>query len=251
MKLSRVQFSVVPRWMLAGLFGMILLAPGQKGFAQQQSTQTQTQTERAQGSGSTAEAQSPEKNKQEEDENEAYRHSPTVKMLGAKLGMNADQSATAFEVLNFAVLAILLGWFLLKTLPTVFRDRSSLIQKHLVDARTATEEATARLSSVEERLSKLDDQIAALKAQAEKDSALDEQRIKASVEEEKGKILAAAEQEIAAATSHAQRQLQQYAAELAIDQAAKRLVVSAETDRLLIQDFARKLAGDDSKEGHN
>ena len=140
---------------------------------------------------------------------------------------------------------------LVKILPKAFRSRNSAIQKHLVDARTATEEATARLSSVEERLSKLDGQIAAMQAQAEKDSAADEQRIKASVEDEKKKILAAAEQEIAAATTQAQRQIQQYAAELAIEQAARKLVVSAETDRLLVQNFARRLGVDDSKEGQN
>ncbi len=123
------------------------------------------------------------------------------------------------------MLAILVGWFLLKTLPKTFRDRSSRIQKHLVDARTATEEASARLNSVEDRLGKLDEQIAAMRAQSEKDSALDEQRIKASVEDEKQKILTAAEQEISAATVQARRQLQQYAAELAIEQAARKLVV--------------------------
>jgi F-type H+-transporting ATPase subunit b len=200
---------------------------------------------------STPEAQSPEKNQQEEDENEAYRHSPAVRALGAKLGMNAEQAATAFTVTNFLVLAILVGWFLLKTLPKTFRDRSTRIQKHLVDARTATEEASARLSSVEDRLGKLDEQIAAMRAQSEKDSALDEQRIKASVEDEKHKILTAAEQEISAATVHARRQLQQYAAELAIEQAARRLVVTAETDRLLVQGFARRLTSDDSKGGEN
>jgi F-type H+-transporting ATPase subunit b len=52
----------------------------------------------------------------------------------------------------------------MKVLPKTFRNRSTAIQKHLVDARTATEEATARLSSVEDRLSKLDDQIAAMRA---------------------------------------------------------------------------------------
>jgi len=45
--------------------------------------------------------------------------------------------------------------------------------------------------------------------------------------------------------------LQQYAAELAIEQAARKLVISAETDRLLVQNFARRLGGDDSKEGQN
>lgn len=203
------------------------------------------------GRHSTPESQSPEKNKQEADENDEYLHSPTVRALGAKLGLNAEQAATAFTVANFFVLAALVGWFLIKTLPKAFRSRNTAIQKHLVDARTATEEASARLNSVEDRLSKLDEQIAAMRAQSEKDSALDEQRIKAGVEDEKQKILAAAEQEIAAATTLARRQIQQYAAGLAIDQAARKLVVTAETDRLLVQNFSRRLTGDDAKEGHN
>lgn len=200
---------------------------------------------------STSEAQSSDANTKEVDENDEYLHSPAVRALGAKLGMNAEQAATAFTVANFLVLAVLVGWLLVKTLPKTFRDRNTAIQRHLVNARTVTEEARARLSSVEERLSKLDDQIAAIRAQAEKDSALDEQRIKAGVEDEKQKILAAAEQEIKAATSLAQRQIQRYAAELAIDQAAHKLVVTAETDRLIVQNFARRLTGDDSKEGLN
>ena len=200
---------------------------------------------------STPEAQSSEKNKQEVDENDQYLHSPSVRKLGAMVGMNPEQAATAFTVANFVVLAAFVGWFLIKTLPKTFRNRNTAIQKDLVAARTATEEASARLSSVEDRLSKLDSQIAALRAQAEKDTALDEQRIKASVEEDKQKILAAAEQEITAATALAQRQLQQYAAELAIDQAARKLVVTAETDRLLVQSFAQRLTGDDSKKGQN
>jgi F-type H+-transporting ATPase subunit b len=203
------------------------------------------------GRHSTPESQSPEKNKQEADENDEYLHSPTVRALGAKLGLNAEQAATAFTVANFVVLAALVGWFLIKTLPKAFRNRNTAIQKHLVDARTATEEASARLNSVEDRLSKLDGEIAAMRAQSEKDSALDEQRIKAGVEDEKQKILAAAEQEIAAATTLARRQIQQYAAGLAIDQAARKLVVTAETDRLLVQNFSRQLTGDDAKEGHN
>ena len=205
---------------------------------------------------SSPEGQSPEANKAEVDENDQYLHSPAVRALGAKLGMNPEQAATTFTVANFIVLAGLVGWFLLKTLPKTFRNRNTAIQKHLVDARTATEEANARLTSVEDRLGKLDGQIAAMRAQAEKDSAADEQRIKAGVEEDKQKILAAAEQEISAATALAQRQIQQYAAELAIDQAARKLVVTAETDRLLVQAFAQRLVGntskgDGSKEGQN
>ncbi len=139
----------------------------------------------------------------------------------------------------------------MKLIPGAIRARNSAIQKHLVDARTATEEASARLSSVEARLGKLDGQIAALRAQAEQESISDEARIKASVEDEKQRILAAAEQEIASATMQAHKQLQQFAAELAIEQAARKLVVSAETDRLLVQRFAQRLGGDESKKGQN
>ncbi len=205
----------------------------------------------ASGEKTTPEATSPEANEAEHDETEQYKHSAMVKKIGGMLGMSTETAATTFEVANFAVLALAIGFALVKILPKTFRDRTSGIQKQLVDARTATEEASIRLSSVEERLSHLDEQIAEMKAQAERDSAADEARIKASVEEETKKILATADQEIAAASMHAQRQLQQYAAELAIEQAAKKLVISAETDRLLVQNFARRLSGDESKGGQN
>ena len=211
----------------------------------------QSPTNAGGGRLSSPEAQSEQINKQEVDENDAYLHSASVRKIGAMVGLSPEQAATAFTVLNFLALAVLAGWFLLRTLPKAFLNRTTSIQKNLVDARTATEEASARLRTVEERLSKLDEQIAALRAQADKDSALDQQRITASVEEDKQKIIAAAEQEIAAATALAHRQLQQYAAELAIDQAQRKLVVTAETDRLLVQSFARRLTGDDSKGGKN
>jgi len=232
------------RVLVAALFGAVLL-----GVPVRVMPVLHAQTSEIAGTQSTPEAQSPEKEKQEEDENAAYRRSDTVRWLGSKLGLTVDQAASAFEILNFVVLAALIIWFLMKTLPKTFVKRNTDIQKDLVEARTATEEASARLTGVEERLAKLDGQIAAMKVQAEKDAAAEETRMRASAEEEKLKILAAAEQEIAAATVQAQRQIQQYAAELAIEHAAKKLVVTAETDRLLVQGFAKRLA--DEKGGQN
>jgi F-type H+-transporting ATPase subunit b len=240
-----VKFSVVRKISLSILFAGALLAP-MHPLRAQAAPAAQTQATSAAASSQPSMA-----SEQEIDEKAAYRHSEMVRKVGKIFGMDAEQAATSFEIFNFTILAILLIWLLVKTLPKTFRNRSGVIQKQLVDARTATEEAAIRLSGVEARLSKLDEQIEAMRAQAEKDSAADELRIKASVEEEKQKILTAAEQEIAAATTHARRQLQQYAAELAIDQAAQKLVVSAETDRLLVQAFASRLAGEDPKGGQN
>jgi F-type H+-transporting ATPase subunit b len=183
----------------------------------------------------------PQKNEQAKDENEEFRQSPTVKKMGAMVGMKPTQAAAAFTIFNFLVLVIVLAYGLLKMLPKTFRGRNTAIQKHLVDARTATEEATARLNSVESRLAKLDEQIAALRAQAEAEIVRDEQRIKDSVEAEKVKIIAAAEAEIQNASTLARRSIQKYAAELAIEQAARKLVVSAETDKLLVESFAHRL----------
>jgi F-type H+-transporting ATPase subunit b len=174
-------------------------------------------------------------------ETDQYRMSAPVVKLGALLGMKPETAANVFTIFNIVLLFGGIGYGLFKVLPKAFRNRSTAIQKHLVDARTATEEATARLSSVEDRLAKLDDQIAAMRAQAEADSARDEQRILASVEDEKNKILAAADAEIQSATTLARREIQKYAAELAIEQAARKLVVTAETDRLLVESFAHKL----------
>lgn len=183
----------------------------------------------------------------EVDETAEYKQSPVVKKLGSMMGMKPEAAATTFEVLNFAILAAAILYALGKALPKTFRNRSAGIQKELVDARTATEEATQRLNSVEDRLAKLDGQIAEMRQQAEKDIAADELRIKASVEDETRKILAAADQEISAATLQGQRQLQKYAAELAIEQAARKLVITADTDRVLVQNFVSRLSGMEKK----
>ena len=193
------------------------------------------------GEQSAPEAQAPEKKEEVRDENAEYRNSPAVQSLGRMLGMSTEAAATTFTVFNFAVMCILVGMFLLKALPKAFRKRTTDIQKKLVDARTATEEANARLNSVEARLSKLDGQIADMRKQAEADGVRDEKRIRAGIEDEKAKILAAADAEIQAATAMARRQIGQYAAELAVEQAARKLVVTAETDRLLVKNFAERL----------
>ena len=241
--------TLLPRLSLAGLSLALLLslqagvcAP--RALAQQAASATSSGQQAS--SGDSAKSDSA-KSDQSSDDTDAYRKSATVVSWGRKLGLNPDQSANAFDIGNFLVLALAVGWLLVKFVPKTLHERSASIQKDLQEARTATEEARERLSGVEARLGKLDGEIAALRARSEQDSASEELRIKASVEDEKQKILASAQQEIAATTSHAQKQLQQYAASLAIEQAAHKLVVSAETDRLLVQSFARRLTGDESK----
>jgi F-type H+-transporting ATPase subunit b len=241
-------FELTKKIGLAVLLAGALMVPGRPLRAQEASAQPVA----AQQASSTGTAETSAD--AEVDETREYKQSKMVASIGGMLGMKPSVAAVVFEWLNFAVLALLLVWAVMKSVPKMFRDRSSAIQKELTDARSATEEASVRLNSVEERLAKLDGQIAEMKANAEKDAAVEEQRLKASAEDEKNKILATAEQEIASLTQAAQRQLQQFAAGLAIEQAAKRLVISAETDRLLVQNFAQRLgagSADGGKGGEN
>jgi F-type H+-transporting ATPase subunit b len=222
--------AMVRRMTTLGLGLMLLMSAGVTVRAQAATTEATTPATSA-----------PEKKQTVLNETDQYRMSPTVVKLGGMMGMKPEMAANVFTIFNIVVLFGAVGYGLMKMLPKAFRARSTKIQKSLVDARSATEEATARLNSVEDRLSKLDGQIAAMKTQSEADSVRDEQRIKASVEDEKAKIVAAAEAEILSATTMARREIQKYAAELAIDQAARKLVVTADTDRLLVESFASRL----------
>ena len=189
------------------LFGLMLALVSGVGLPLRQTT---VRAQAAEVAGTSAQTPAAEKKAAEQDETDAYRKSPAVIWLGSKLGLNPDQSSVAFTVFNFLLLAAALGWVAVRMLPKFLRSRNADIQKHLVDARTATEEARTRLSGVEARLAKLDDEIAAMRDHAEQDSAREEQRIKAAVEEEKKKILTEAEHEITVATMHAQKLLQQH-----------------------------------------
>ena len=122
----------------------------------------------------------------------------------------------------------------------MIRKRSETLSRNLEVARKTTADANTRLSAVEAQLSRLDEEIAKIRAQVEEESKQDEERIKTSLGEESARIVASAEQEIATAAAQARRGLRHFAADLAIEQAAQQLILSPETDRALISEFVRE-----------
>src|SRR5437016_4323100 len=73
----------------------------------------------------------------------------------------------------------------------------------------------------------------------------EEERIKAGTAEESRRIVESAQQEIAAATKAARRELTAYAADLAVTLASRQMKVDATTDQALVRRFAQQLSGDD------
>jgi F-type H+-transporting ATPase subunit b len=90
---------------------------------------------------------------------------------------------------------------------------------------------------VEAKLSSIGEEIEKFRVEVERECVEDEARIQSSLKEESERIVASAEQEIAMAAAQARRGLRNFAADLAIDQAAKKLVLTPETDRALIAEF--------------
>jgi F-type H+-transporting ATPase subunit b len=177
-----------------------------------------------------------------EDENEQFKHSASVQMVAKLTGLSLDNAYWLCVVLNFAIVAGAVLYFSKKNLPGMFRNRTASIQKAMQEARQASEDANRRLGEIEARLSRLDAEIAGMRATAEKEAAAEEARIKAAAEEDARKIVESAEQEIAAAAKLARRELTNYAANLAVSLAAKQIKVDAATDQALVQGFARELS---------
>ncbi|HUN83721.1 MAG TPA: ATP synthase F0 subunit B [Terracidiphilus sp.] len=208
--------------------------------------QTSAPSSKATGSPAATQAQSgtgaESTNTAEHDEMNVYRHAPIVRSLAKMLHLDVESTARLFEILNFVIIALAIGIPLIKLFPKVLRKRAQTLKHSLDSARKMTEEAHARMSAVEEKLAKLGNEIAEIRAHVEEEGKNDEARIKATIEEESGRIVAAAEQEIAAAAAHAKRGLKNFAADLAIDQAARQLVLTPETDRALIGEFMKETA---------
>lgn len=169
---------------------------------------------------------------------------PIVKWTARTFNIPVETAANIYEIINFVALVLLIGIPIARVLPKIFRKRSQTLGHNLKTAREATEDANSRLKAVEAQLAGLGEEIKKLQAQVEQESAEDEKRIKASIGEESARIVQAAEQELGAAAEHARRSLRLFAAELAIEQAAKQIELTAETDRALIDEFLTSVAAD-------
>lgn len=188
--------------------------------------------------------------KEEADEHAIYLHTPLVASIGKALHLSVETTANLFLFINAAILFLAVGIPLARFLPKVMRKRNITLSHSLETARKATTDANRRLSAVEAKLSKLDEEIAKIRAQAEEESKHDEARIKATIEEESARIVAAAEQEISVAAAQARRGLRSFAADLAIEHAASQLALTPETDRALIAEFI-STASDGAAGGKN
>ncbi len=229
------------------VLALVLVAAPMRLQAQEPAPTAQSQPAVTTPAGSPENAAKPEAPKSEAEGDDVYRHAPIVQTLARLMHLPLETTARLFEFINFAIIALVIGIPLAKILPRIIRKRSQTLVHSLESARKLTQDANARLSAVEAKLAKIDEEIAQIRSHVEDESKQEEARIKATIEEESVRIVTAAEQELAAAAAHAKRGLRHFAADLAIEQAAQQLILTPETDRALIAEFVR----DTAKGGQN
>lgn len=212
-----------------------------QGQPPQPEPQVKKNTSRQRGPGQELVRESREAAGEEEDETAQFKRSASVRMIAKWTGMDLRRAYWLSMITNFVVIAVVIVWAGRKFLPGMFRDRTAAIQKAMQEAQKASEEARRKLADIEARLMKLDGEIGMMRDSAEKEGAAEEARIKAAAEEDARKIVAGAEQEIAAAAKAARRQLTAHAADLAVGLAQKQIRVDAATDQALVRNFASQL----------
>jgi F-type H+-transporting ATPase subunit b len=154
-----------------------------------------------------------------------------------------------FEAWKFVNLAIFVGIIVYVArrmrLSDVFRDRRESIQRELAQAQQERDAAVAKLKEVEERLARLDTEVAEISQRSKREAAEERERIARSTETEIAKLGEQAQREIESAGKAARHELRRYTAEQSVRLAEEmiRREMKPEDDARLIDNNIRELGG--------
>jgi F-type H+-transporting ATPase subunit b len=120
--------------------------------------------------------------------------------------------------INLAIFVILLIYILVKKVRVgeVFDKRAATILKELEQARRDKEEAQRRLAEVEARFGRLDQEIAEIRAESERESQREAERISQAAAADAEKIRQTAHREIEGAMKAARTELRAFVAEQSV-----------------------------------
>ena len=160
---------------------------------------------------------------------------------GNKWGILLDIGKFANLILVIAVLV----WVARKPLSNFFSSRTQEIHEQLAEAQRARKEAEAKLTEMESRMSRLDDEIREIKIAADKEAKEEYQRLLAAAEQDAEKIIERSKQEIEGITRVAQKELKLHVAELSVKLAEEKIrgkITEIDRGRIFSR-FVTKLEG--------
>jgi len=151
---------------------------------------------------------------------------------------------TVARLLNFAILAGTLIYFLRSPLATYLVDRGARIRSDLVKAAEMRAAAMAQAAAIEQKMAALPAEIDGLRKTGAADVAAEEARIRSIAEAERARLVEQARREINAQLKLAERALVARTADLAVEIAAARVkaTITAEDQARLVDQYIGRLA---------
>jgi len=176
-----------------------------------------------------------------------------ILLLSAASVRAAEEGANAstehfneiFKWINFAIVAGLLAWVFLKLTPPFFRKNAETISSAITKATAAKAEAERQLREAEGKLARLEQEVAQLRATAQREAVAEAERLRTITQSDVKKVGLAALAEIEAAERAARLELKVIAANLAVDSAESLLAnqLTPQAQESLLSAFVKSLEG--------
>jgi F-type H+-transporting ATPase subunit b len=144
---------------------------------------------------------------------------PALTAEGAAEESGGLTPGVLFRWLNFAIVFGGIAYLIAKHGGSFFRANAKAIAASITEASAAKAEADRELREVETKIARLNQEIAALREAARRDSEVEAERLVASGRMEIEKIKQAARGELAASERAAQQELRAIAASMAVERA--------------------------------
>lgn len=158
---------------------------------------------------------------------------------------NQELLPTIAKLFNLLLFVGLMFYFLRRPIIDAFRGRQESIRHELMRAEEERASAEARLQEVESRLARLDAEVEAIRANAQKDAAAERARVESATEAEIRKIHEQARREIESAAKAARAELRTFTAEQSVRLAEEmiRRDIRPEDDAHLAREYVEDLGG--------
>jgi F0F1-type ATP synthase membrane subunit b/b' len=151
----------------------------------------------------------------------------------------------AWKFFNLLVFAGILYYLLRPSVSKAFQEKRADIRAQLQKAQAERDAAVAKLQDVEQRLAKMDDEMAAIRDKSEKEAVAEAARMKQATDEEIAKIKEQAQREIDGAAKVARQELRQFTAEQSVKMAEEilRREINAADDARLMKAQVAQIGG--------
>ena len=122
----------------------------------------------------------------------------TINARAAEEGGNSttERANEIFKWINFAIVAGLIAWVFLKLTPPFFRKNAENINSAITKATLAKAEADRQLREAEEKLARLEQEVAQLRSTAEREAAAEAERLRTITQSDMQKVGLAGKTEI-------------------------------------------------------